>query len=49
MASSRGVISLASMADFLTNPVDIRFGSMPSEFTAPAVGLVMDNAATTPI
>jgi hypothetical protein len=25
-----------SMADFLTNPVDICFGSMPATFTAPA-------------
>jgi hypothetical protein len=48
MASTNGVIFPESMANFLANPVDIRFGSMPSEPTAPAVCLVIEgNAVTT--
>jgi hypothetical protein len=36
------------MADFLANPVDIRFGSMPAASTASAVCLVIEgNAVTT--
>jgi hypothetical protein len=36
------------MADFLANPVDIRFGSMPAASTAPAACLVIEgNAVTT--
>jgi hypothetical protein len=48
MASTNDVIFLESMADFLANPVDIRFGSMPAESTALAACLVIDgNAVTT--
>jgi hypothetical protein len=48
MASTNGVIFPESMADFLANPVDIRFGSMPAESTAPAACLVIEgNAVTT--
>jgi hypothetical protein len=36
MASTNGVIFPESMANFLTNPVDICFGSMPVRSTAPA-------------
>jgi hypothetical protein len=36
------------MADFLANPVDICFGSMPAKFTGPAACLVIEgNAVTT--
>jgi hypothetical protein len=36
------------MVDFLANPVDIRFGSMPTESTAPTACLVIEgNAVTT--
>jgi hypothetical protein len=36
------------MADFLANPVDICFGSMPATSTAPATCLVIEgNAVTT--
>jgi hypothetical protein len=36
------------MADFLANPVDICFGSMPTTSTAPAACLVIEgNAVTT--
>jgi hypothetical protein len=37
MASTNGVFFLESMADFLTNPVDICFGSMPATSTGNAV------------
>jgi hypothetical protein len=48
MASINGVIFSESMADFLANPVDICFGSMPETSTAPAACLVIeDNAVTT--
>jgi hypothetical protein len=48
MASTNGVIFPESMADFLANPVDICFGSMPATSTAPAVCLVIEgNAVTT--
>jgi hypothetical protein len=48
MASTNGVIFPENMVDFLTNPVDIRFGSMPSEPTTPAARLVIEgNAVTT--
>jgi hypothetical protein len=48
MASTNGVIFPESMADFLANPVDIRFGSMPAKSTAPAAYLVIEgNAVTT--
>jgi hypothetical protein len=48
MASINGVIFPESMADFLANPVDICFGSMPATSTAPAACLVIEgNAVTT--
>jgi hypothetical protein len=48
MASTNGVIFPESMADFLANPIDICFGSMPVTFTAPAACLVIEgNAVTT--
>jgi hypothetical protein len=48
MASTNGVIFLESMADFLANPVAIRFGSMPAESTAPTACLIIEgNAVTT--
>jgi hypothetical protein len=48
MASTNGVIFPKSMADFLANPVDICFGSMPATSTAPAACLVIEgNAVTT--
>jgi hypothetical protein len=48
MASTNGVIFPESMADFLTNPVDIFFGSMPAKSTTPAACLVIEgNAVTT--
>jgi hypothetical protein len=48
MASTNGVIFPKSMADFLANPVDICFGSMPTTSTAPAACLVIEgNAVTT--
>jgi hypothetical protein len=36
MASTNDVIFPESMADFLANPIDICFGSMPVKSTAPA-------------
>jgi hypothetical protein len=48
MASTNGVIFPESMPDFLTNPVDICFGSMPATSTAPAAYLVIEgNAVST--
>jgi hypothetical protein len=48
LASTNDVIFPESMADFLANPVDIRFGSMPVKSTAPAACLVIEgNAVTT--
>jgi hypothetical protein len=48
MASTNDVIFPDSMADFLTNPVDIRFGSMLAKSTTPAACLVIEgNAITT--
>jgi hypothetical protein len=48
MASTNGVIFPESMADFLANPVDICFSSMPTTSTAPATCLVIEgNAVTT--
>jgi hypothetical protein len=41
MASINGVIFPVSMADFLSNPIDIYFGSMPATTTAPAAYLVI--------
>jgi hypothetical protein len=48
MASTNGIIFPESMANFLTNPVDICFGSMPVTSTAPDACLVIEgNAVTT--
>jgi hypothetical protein len=48
MASTNDVIFPERMADFLANPVDICFGSMPVTSTAPAACLVIEgNAVTT--
>jgi hypothetical protein len=48
MASTNGVIFPESMADFLADPVDICFGSMPTTSTTPVVCLVIEgNAVTT--
>jgi hypothetical protein len=48
MASTNDVTFLESMMDFLANPVDIYFGSMPATSTAPAVCFVIEgNAAST--
>jgi hypothetical protein len=48
MSSTNDVIFPESMADFLTNPVDICFGSMPTTSTAPAACLIIEgNAVTT--
>jgi hypothetical protein len=42
MASTNGVIFPESMANFLANPVDVCFGSMPATSTAPAACLVIE-------
>jgi hypothetical protein len=48
MASTNGIIFPESMADFLANPVDICFGSVPLTSTAPATCLVIKgNVVTT--
>jgi hypothetical protein len=48
MASINCVIFLESLANFLANPVDIRFGSMPAKSTSPAARLVIEgNTVTT--
>jgi hypothetical protein len=47
MASTNGVIFPESIADFLANPVDIRFGLMPAESIAPATCLVIKGNAVT--
>jgi hypothetical protein len=47
MASNNNVIFPESMADFLANPVDICFGSMPTNSTAPAACLVIEGDAVT--
>jgi hypothetical protein len=47
MASTNGVIFPESMADFLANPIDIRFGSMPAKSNAPAACLVIEGNAVT--
>jgi hypothetical protein len=48
MASTSGVIFPESMADILTNPVDICFGSMPAKSTTPTAHLVIEgNMVTT--
>jgi hypothetical protein len=45
MASTNGVTFPESMTDFLANPVDICFGSMPATSTAPAAYLVIEGNA----
>jgi hypothetical protein len=48
MASTNDVIFPESMADFLANPVDIYFGSMPATSTTRAACLVIEgNTVTT--
>jgi hypothetical protein len=48
MSSTNGVIFPESMEDFLANPVDICFGSMPATSTAPAACLLIEgNVVTT--
>jgi hypothetical protein len=47
MASTNGVIFPKSMADFLANPVDICFGSMPATSIAPAACLVIESNVVT--
>jgi hypothetical protein len=47
MAFPRSVIFLESMPDFLANPVNICFGSMPAKSTAPAAYLVIESNAIT--
>jgi hypothetical protein len=47
MALTSDAIFPASMADFLTNPVDICFGSMLATSTAPAACLVIESNAVT--
>jgi hypothetical protein len=45
MASTNGVIFSESIAYFLANPVDIRFGSMLAQSIAPAACLVIEGNA----
>jgi hypothetical protein len=48
MASTNDIIFSGSMADFLANPVDICFGSMPATSTTPVACLVIEgNTVTT--
>jgi hypothetical protein len=48
MASTNSVIFPESMSDFLGNPVDICFGSMPATSTTPAASLIIEgNTVTT--
>jgi hypothetical protein len=47
MASTNGVIFPESMTNILANPVDIRFGSMPGNSTAPATCLVIEGNVVT--
>jgi hypothetical protein len=47
MASTNGVIFSESKADFLANPVDICFGSMPATSIAPAACLIIEGNAIT--
>jgi hypothetical protein len=48
MASINDVIFPESIADFITNPVNIRFGSMPAKTTTPATCLIIEgNTVTT--
>jgi hypothetical protein len=45
MASTNDAIFLDSMADILTNPIDICFSSMPMKFTTPVACLVIEGNA----
>jgi hypothetical protein len=45
MASTNDIIFSESMADFLSNPIDVCFGSMPVTSTAPATCLVIEGNA----
>jgi hypothetical protein len=47
MASTNSVTFPESMADFLANPIDICFGSMPATSIAPAACLVIEGNAVT--
>jgi hypothetical protein len=47
MASTNDVTFPDSMANFLANPVDIRFGSIHAKSIAPAAGLVIEGNAVT--
>jgi hypothetical protein len=47
MAPTNGVIFPESMADIITNPVDICFGSMPAKSTAPTACLVIESNVVT--
>jgi hypothetical protein len=47
MALTNDVIFPESMADFIANPVDICFGSMPAKSTAPAACLVIESNMVT--
>jgi hypothetical protein len=47
MASSNNVIFSESMVDILANPINICFGSMPTESTAPATCLVIEGNTVT--
>jgi hypothetical protein len=47
MASTNDVILSESMANILTNPVDICFSSVPAKPTAPAACLVIKGNAVT--
>jgi hypothetical protein len=47
MAPTNDIIFLKSMADILTNPVDICFSSMPAKSSTPAACLVIESNAVT--
>jgi hypothetical protein len=47
MASTNGVIFSESMADILTNPIDIYIGSVLVKSTTPAAYLVIESKAVT--
>jgi hypothetical protein len=47
MASTNDVIFPESMADILTDLIDICFGSMPAKSTTPAACLVIEGNAVT--
>jgi hypothetical protein len=47
MAPANDVIFLDSMADILANPIDICFGSMPANSTAPPACLVIEGNTVT--